>query len=360
MRNQESAETLGADPPTSTVAPVAPSVASGAHHEIMRAIGRSRADKTLLPLRHPVNHAAAAVDPRKAPYQLSCRMHILVAEDSPLNQKLARRILAQEGHTAVVAADGRQVLAAFERESFDLILMDVQMPELGGLETTVEIRRREAASGRHTPIVALTASAMKGDRERCLEAGMDAYVAKPLDKEKLLRLLYRLGASRDQIVVPRRHDPVARDPVARDPVARDPVARDPVAHDLARTAPMTALAPPVFDPERTLSRCAGDPCFAREVVDLFLATASELAAGLHRAAAAADAHTVHHLAHRLKGAATFISGGRVEELARQLSQMGQDGDLGDSGSALAKLDDEIALLEGALVTFRSELESGVG
>ncbi len=120
----------------------------------------------------------------------SCR--ILVAEDQGTNWMLIERLLARRGHSAVNATDGRGVLATLDSESFDLILMDCQMPVLDGYDTAREIRRREATGQRQpVPIVAMTASAMRGDRERCLAAGMDDYIAKPIDSDKLDRLLAR-------------------------------------------------------------------------------------------------------------------------------------------------------------------------
>ena len=115
------------------------------------------------------------------------KLHILLVEDNAINQKLALRLLQHGGHSVVCANDGRQALAAFGREPFDLVLMDVQMPNMDGFEATAEIRRLEAAVSRHTPILALTANAMKGDRERCLAAGMDGYVAKPLRRDETVR-----------------------------------------------------------------------------------------------------------------------------------------------------------------------------
>ena len=120
------------------------------------------------------------------------KLHILLVEDNAINQKLALRLLQHGGHSVVCANDGRQALAAFGREPFDLVLMDIQMPNMDGFEATAEIRRLEAAVSRHTPILALTANAMKGDRERCLAAGMDGYVAKPLRREKLFEAIGNL------------------------------------------------------------------------------------------------------------------------------------------------------------------------
>ena len=103
-----------------------------------------------------------------------------------MNQRLAARLLEKHGHTAVVASDGREAVAALETGRFDLVLMDVQMPEMDGYEATAAIRAREQETARHTPIIAMTAHAMKGDRERCLDAGMDGYITKPLQLSELL------------------------------------------------------------------------------------------------------------------------------------------------------------------------------
>jgi CheY-like chemotaxis protein len=116
-------------------------------------------------------------------------LRILVAEDNPVNQTLAVRLLEKQGHTAAVAGNGREALAALEREPFDLLLLDVQMPEMGGYETIRVIRDRERRTGSHLPVIALTAHAMKGDRERCLDAGMDDYLSKPVQAKELQRMI---------------------------------------------------------------------------------------------------------------------------------------------------------------------------
>ena len=128
--------------------------------------------------------AAVSPEPPRARTARATGLRILVAEDHPVNQEVARQILQRLGHHVEVAADGHAALAALEqsgRGTFDLVLMDVQMPVMGGIEATAAIRDAERASGTHLPIVALTAHAMHGDRERYLEAGMDGYVTKPID-----------------------------------------------------------------------------------------------------------------------------------------------------------------------------------
>ena len=120
----------------------------------------------------------------------SASLRVLLVEDNRVNQRLATRLLEKRGHSVVLAADGREALAALEKESFDLVLMDLQMPEMDGFEATAAIRKMERDSGNHLPIVALTAHAMKGDREKCLAGGMDGYLTKPIRAPELDELLH--------------------------------------------------------------------------------------------------------------------------------------------------------------------------
>ncbi len=117
------------------------------------------------------------------------QLRVLLAEDNAVNQKLAVRLLEKRGHTVVVAETGRAALEALDAESFDLVMMDVQMPGMDGLEATAAIREREKTTGKHIPIIAMTANAMMGDKERCLAAGMDAYVSKPIQIKELVAVI---------------------------------------------------------------------------------------------------------------------------------------------------------------------------
>ena len=126
---------------------------------------------------------------------------LLLAEDNRVNQKLATRLLEKRGHQVTVAATGREALDLLEQSDtegrpFDLVLMDVQMPEMDGFEATAAIRQRDQSLGRHTPVIAMTAHAVKGDRERCLAAGMDGYVAKPVNAQDMYRAI-------DELLTPR-------------------------------------------------------------------------------------------------------------------------------------------------------------
>jgi CheY-like chemotaxis protein len=117
------------------------------------------------------------------------RLRILLAEDNVINQKLAVRLLEKQGHEVIVAGDGKEALEKLDQSVFDLVLMDVQMPEVDGLKATERIRTREQGTSQHIPIIALTAHAMKGDRERCLDAGMDGYIAKPIHTQLLFETI---------------------------------------------------------------------------------------------------------------------------------------------------------------------------
>lgn len=121
-------------------------------------------------------------------------LHVLIAEDNPINQKLAVRLLQKQGHTSIVANNGREAVETWARQSFDAILMDMMMPEMDGLEATIAIREHEKRTGQHIPIIAVTANAMIGDRDKCLAAGMDEYISKPVDTAKLYEALDRLTA----------------------------------------------------------------------------------------------------------------------------------------------------------------------
>jgi CheY-like chemotaxis protein len=129
---------------------------------------------------------------RASASELRIPLRILLGEDNPINRKVAVRLLEKQGHTVRTASDGREVLSALEKERFDVVLMDVQMPEVDGFEATAIIREKEKGGPDHIPIVALTAHALKDDRKRCLDAGMDDYVSKPLKPEEFFRTIARV------------------------------------------------------------------------------------------------------------------------------------------------------------------------
>jgi two-component system, sensor histidine kinase and response regulator len=123
-------------------------------------------------------------------------VRVLLAEDNLVNQRVVQRILEKNGHSVVLAGNGKKALEALRQETFDVLLMDVQMPEMDGLEATCAIRENEKTSGMHVPIIALTAHAMKGDQDRCIAAGMDGYLSKPIQAADLLNIIEALVMER--------------------------------------------------------------------------------------------------------------------------------------------------------------------
>ncbi len=218
---------------------------------------------------------------------------VLLVEDNPVNQTLVRALLGKHGHAIVVAADGRAALAALEREPFDLVLMDVQMPGMDGLTAAAEIRRRERGSDRHVPIVAMTARAMQGDRERCLAAGMDDYLAKPIHAGALLDVVARLGADGAG-------------------VAAASAAPD------AAGAVADAAGAEVIDRARIRDFVEDDPVMLEAVVTGFLEHGPEVLAEVRTAIARRDRAALGNAAHVLKGSAGFLGARLVVDLARAL------------------------------------------
>jgi signal transduction histidine kinase/CheY-like chemotaxis protein len=155
--------------------------------ELSGAIARALKLETARPQRTEVNT-------QHSPRERGAGLRVLVAEDNPVNQRLVQRLLERKRHTVSIAGNGREALRAAEREDFDLVLMDVQMPEMDGLEATAQLRRAEKATGMHRRIFAMTAHAMAGDREQCLAAGMDGYLSKPIQPDELEKVLAAVEA----------------------------------------------------------------------------------------------------------------------------------------------------------------------
>ncbi len=236
-------------------------------------------------------------------------VHILLAEDNPVNQMVAIRIMEKAGHRVDTAANGREAVEAIQRVPYDLILMDVQMPEMDGFEAAQAIRRLEGGM-RRVPIVAMTAHALKGDRERCLRAGMDDYLAKPIRPKDLLDMIER-WAGRE--ITPPAH---------------------------LSEAPERPAAPAV-DLAHFQSISGGDPEFQRELIEVFLEQAEKNLRDLEAALARGDAPAVALLAHTLKGAAANLGANGVRAAAFELERIGQSGALETGASLLEALRGEI-------------------
>ncbi len=242
------------------------------------------------------------------------RTCILLAEDNPLNQKLAVALLKKAGYTIDAVENGKQAVESLSRKSYDLILMDVQMPEMDGFEATRTIRERKDER-RNTPIVAMTAHAMKGDRERCLAGGMDDYVSKPIEPQELLDAIKKWVASADE---------------SQERTVGVRVNDHPQAPG------------PVVDFEAVLNdRFEGDRGFLSEMLREFLDYAPGQLERLNRAVEKADAKTVETEAHSLKGAAGNLGAGRVAELSLDLELAGRTGKLRGASALVEGLQVEL-------------------
>jgi len=250
-----------------------------------------------------------------------CRpLHVLLAEDDLINQKLAVRLLEKHGHAIQVAGDGRAAVDALDAAErggrpFDLVLMDVQMPVMDGLAATAAIREREKGTSRHIPIIAMTAHALKGDRERCLAAGMDGYVSKPIQAAALLAALADVLGEVDK---PNRAEATA------------------------------ALTGEVIDSSVALARVEGDKALLQELAELFLEEGPTLLSDVREAVAAGEPEEVRCTAHKLKGSVGTFAAKAAVEAALKLETMGHDGDLAEAEDAYAGLEIEMERLRQTL------------
>jgi len=244
-----------------------------------------------------------------------------------VNQRLTLTMLQKRGHQVELAGDGVDALEWLERAAFDAVLMDVHMPRMGGFETTAEIRRREHATGRHIPILALTALAMKGDRERCLDAGMDTYITKPIRAAELFEALATFvpDAPATGALVPA---------LSRASLASVPTPTDPEPH--AHPAPAAPL-----DEHQLLRRVDGDLELAIELCRMYLGESVELAQRIDDAIAASDAGRLERSAHRLKGTLQALAAGPAADAALVLERIGREGELSQARPAFAVLRHEL-------------------
>ncbi len=296
-------------------------------------------------------------------------LRILLAEDNLVNQKLALSLLRKQGHRVQLAENGQEALDRLEKEEFDLVLMDVQMPVMGGFEATAAIRRRERETGAHIPIIAMTANALKGDRERCLEAGMDEYLSKPIDPDRLRRTLdewrckLHAGSPDESAetpgVVERSAEPsgagsteapvngaeaLLRADNDRELMLKNLVTgnggRVMLHHDEIRASvPGGGDRPDPINIEKALGRMGRDRELLLEVVDAFRQTLPGLLTELRAGYGASDSPRIAAAAHTIKGAAASICADAASEIALKLEIMGKQGDLAEAGPALAALEE---------------------
>jgi two-component system sensor histidine kinase/response regulator len=239
------------------------------------------------------------------PAPVGAPRRVLLAEDNLVNCAVAVGLLTRRGHHVVVAGNGVEAIAALERESFDVVLMDMQMPVMGGLEATTRIRERERHTGGRVRIVALTAHAMQGDRERCLEAGMDGYLSKPIDRFELY--------------------------VAVEGTPGKVGEMDPAGSEL-------------FDRATLLDRLDGDAELLEQILDVFRADYPSRLAAVDAAMTARHAEGLAAAAHAIKGAALNLSANRLADVAGALESAGHRGELDVAPALVASLHREVTLL----------------
>ncbi|WP_395745563.1 response regulator [Prosthecobacter sp.] len=251
-------------------------------------------------------------------------MKLLLVEDGRVNQLVAIKLLEDRGHQVTLANNGREALAILATQTFDAILMDVQMPEMNGLEATMAIRQHEAGSGRHVPIIAMTANAMKGDREQCIAAGMDDYIAKPIHSTQLYPLLEKYASPnqtpQDELL----------------PYGEDCDAA-------------------VFD-AATFTENIGDAPLMMELIRLFCAESQPMLGNACLALHNLDGEALHHAAHSLKGLVGNYAATPAFNAVSALTQCTRDGNLLQAGKLLAVVTEEVARLREALLEFERELE----
>ncbi len=272
------------------------------------------------------------------------RLRVLLAEDSLINQQVAIGLLQQCGHDVVVANNGNEAVKMFDEDSFDVVLMDVQMPEMDGYEATAAIRDREKGSSRHTPIIAMTASAMKGDRERCLEAGMDSYIAKPIDSDKFYKVLdeFALNETTPRVTVPKQQTGLQPE---REAGATKPAVREDVG---------VSQVSDVIDLEAAKRRLKGGPDAVKKLALALIDECSQLLGEIRQALEEQDAARVGRGAHTLKGSADIFAARRVVAAAWRLEQMGRAGSISHAKQAFVELEEEVELLADAI---KSALDS---
>jgi PAS domain S-box-containing protein len=251
-------------------------------------------------------------------------LHLLLAEDTQANQKLVTYILNHRGHSVTVVENGQQACEAVQREEFDAVLMDVQMPVLDGFQATQAIRTLQDPKKARLPIVAMTAHALKGDADRCLAAGMNAYLSKPIKGEHLLAIVERLA------------EPTPGDPLAW---AATPPATE---------AESVSVPACVFDLDKAVQRCFGKYAIFQDMVRCLFDEADPLLERMRTALADGNAVELRSAAHRLKGTVGYLGAAPATDAVKRVEHLGIDGELAGAAEAIRQIEEQLAILKQAL------------
>jgi two-component system, sensor histidine kinase and response regulator len=255
-------------------------------------------------------HKDVSLTTRVVPEESSQKLNILLVEDNAVKRVLAQKLLQKQGHTVTSVNNGIEALQHWEQNQsrqFDILLMDVQMPEMDGLHAVTRIRERELGTGAHIPIIAVTAHAIKGDREHCLAAGMDGYIAKPMNPGELAKVI--------QATVPAGTKLVA--------VPVDPIVKGP------------------SDAER-LARFDGDSELLKELAGIFLTECPGMLDEIRAALGAADSEALERAAHALKGSVGNFAMPGPPETAQRLQLLAKSGQLPGVQEIFRVLEQQIA------------------
>ncbi len=277
-----------------------------------------------------LNGGSAYIQPERSAMNINANRHrnkkILIAEDNAVNQEVVLEILRTEGFTCTCAASGKGAVNAVEKENFDLILMDCQMPEMDGFEATRLIRAWEsdgnnrAQARSRVPIIAITANAMKGDREHCLAAGMDDYLSKPLDPDKIISVIQKW--------------------LPRSTLTKEDVMKEEQVPSADNTESATAISKDPLDINKLLGQWNGKSKFVAKILQTFEQEAGSDIGSFEGAFALGDPAQVASVAHRLKGAAATIGAEAIRAEAAKLESMGRSGDLSQAQECVSRLRSE--------------------
>jgi CheY-like chemotaxis protein len=270
----------------------------------------------------PPQFRAAKVAPQELSGERPEQIRILVAEDNTVNQRVALRMLARLGYAADAVANGIEVLDALERVPYDLVLMDCQMPEMDGYEATIEIRKREGDS-RHTRIIAMTANALGGDRERCIETGMDDYISKPVTQETLSAVIERW-------------------------TAESRAGRQTASISGQNPGNAVSVIDSSIIAELRGLQSATDSDFFNHLIDLFLEETPRRLAAIGTAIKGSDPGALAQQAHALKGSSAHLGAKRMAALCEILEDQGRGGSVGGASALFSGLEDEFAAVRKAL------------
>ena len=241
-------------------------------------------------------------------------LRVLLVEDGVVNQRVATGFLQRAGHQVTVAGNGQQAIDTLAQQPFDVVLMDVQMPIMDGLEATAVIRERELAAGGHIPIIAMTAAAMKGDRERCLAGGMDAYVSKPIDPAELFKT------------------------IAEQFAASQSSGADTAVGTQSTAADSAGEIEQVIDFEAAFQQIPGGVDGVRSLAEIFLHECQQLTGEIRQGISSGDSKSLRRAAHTLKSSAEIFAARQLASIARELEQFGRSEQIDDAESRLPALE----------------------